>query len=271
MTREDLRFRGFLGTAQLLSSPINKVVQLFSNWSEIDSVYSGESIPPKLMIGKRAERYFSSFVEENDRYQMLLENIQVADNGITLGEFDFFLKDTKTDEVIHVELVYKFYLFDPAIDGGETEQWIGPNRNDWLDLKLSKLKEKQFPLIDTPEGKAVLREHGINGGNVRQELLLLGNLFLPYDQDFQSDILRPEAVEGHWFHISELTQERLGEGEFFIPERQDWFIREVYDVDWMTFSVLIEQLEVHMENKRSPLVWKRTPNGDLERFFVVWW
>lgn len=272
MTKEDLRFRGFMSTAQLLFNPMNGGgVELFTDWMGGDSNYSGKLIPSRLMIGKRAERYFAAFIEQNPRYEALLENIQVSNSGITLGEFDFFLKDLEKGRIIHVELVYKFYLLDPSIDRGEGEQWIGPNRNDWLNLKLAKLTEKQFPLIDTPEGKAVLDRYGIDRENVRQELLFLGNLFLPYEHHFESKMLKSEAVEGRWFHFSELTQEKLGEADFFIPERQDWFIRELLDVDWMDFPGLLERLEIHMEKKRAPLVWKRNLSGELERFFVVWW
>jgi hypothetical protein len=44
----------------------------------------------------------------------LYENIQVIEDKKTIGEIDFLLKKN-TKQVIHMELAYKFYLFDPSI------------------------------------------------------------------------------------------------------------------------------------------------------------
>jgi hypothetical protein len=37
-----------------------------------------------------------------------------------------------------MELAYKFYLFDPSISSEPINNWIGPNRNDSLQIRKKK-------------------------------------------------------------------------------------------------------------------------------------
>jgi hypothetical protein len=65
----------------------------------------------------------------------LYENIQVIEDKKTIGEIDFIIEDKNTKQVIHMELAYKFYLFDPSISSEPINNWIGPNRDDSLQEK----------------------------------------------------------------------------------------------------------------------------------------
>ena len=68
-------------------------------------------IPERLMLGKRAERYFSEWIKQSDSYELIAENIQIIENKQTLGEFDFITRRLLDNQLIHIELIYKFYLF----------------------------------------------------------------------------------------------------------------------------------------------------------------
>jgi len=63
-----------------------------------------------------------------------------------------FLEDEKP---IHLEIQFKFYLYDAALGTTEIDHCIGPMRKDSLNEKLSKLKEKQLPLLYANETNLV--------------------------------------------------------------------------------------------------------------------
>jgi len=56
----------------------------------------------------------------------------------------------ENNKPIHLEIIYKFYLYDPSIGLTQLDHWIGPNRRDSLVKKLTKLKQKQLPLLYHP-------------------------------------------------------------------------------------------------------------------------
>ena len=68
-----------------------------------------------------------------------MKNYQIQNKKTTVGELDFILQ--KNHSPIHLEVIYKFYLYDDTFGNSEIEHWIGPNRNDNLVKKLTKLKE----------------------------------------------------------------------------------------------------------------------------------
>ncbi len=98
------------------------------------------------VLGKRIEHFFEHCIVNSKRYDLISNNIQVFKDKVTIGELDFIVKDLFKDKIIHIELIYKFYLYDPEISM-ELDRWIGPNRNDSLLRKVEKLKNHQFPLL----------------------------------------------------------------------------------------------------------------------------
>ena len=64
----------------------------------------------------------------------------VMTTNITPHNLSEIIEDINAKQVIHMELAYKFYLFDPNISSESINNWIGPNRNDSLNEKLEKLK-----------------------------------------------------------------------------------------------------------------------------------
>jgi hypothetical protein len=106
------------------------------------------------------------------------ENIQIVEEQKTIGEIDFIIENIKTKQLIHLELTYKFYLFDPNLSSETINNWIGHNRNDSLKEKLERLKTKQFPLLYHNCTKSTL--HTIEINEVSQPLYLLVSLFIPY-------------------------------------------------------------------------------------------
>jgi uncharacterized protein len=113
--------------------------------------------PAKLhqLIEKRATRrlgyYFETLIEfwlaHASGIQLLAHNLPVKDKLITIGEFDFLLRDPQGN-TFHWETAIKFYLQDEA--SFEQHHFIGPGGYDRLDLKLDKIFSHQLQLAHSP-------------------------------------------------------------------------------------------------------------------------
>ena len=121
------------------------------------------------MLGKQAEYCFTHALNQSNRYQVIASTLQIQGEVATLGEIDYLIYDRKKEQVCHIELACKFYLYDPTFKTQEA-RWIGPNRKDTLADKLRKLKQKQFPMLFASETEQVLMSLGITADSVVQQL-----------------------------------------------------------------------------------------------------
>ena len=113
------------------------------------------ALPTNIRLGHLAEKIVSELIKLSANYNVLYENIQIIDGKKTIGEIDFIIEELKTKALIHMELAYKFYLFDPTISSEPINNWIGPNRNDSLNEKLDKLNKNNCHCFTTN----VLKRH----------------------------------------------------------------------------------------------------------------
>lgn len=264
---------GFFKT-KLISkeSLISKVSNFeFSNDAERSFSDTELRIPKRLMLGKRAERYFSEWVKQSEEYDLIAENIQIIDQKQTLGEFDFIVRRKSDAQLIHVELVYKFYVFDTKPAGSEFVQWIGPNRKDRLDFKLNKLADHQFPLLFVKPAKEKLKSLKIDTANIQQQVLFLANLFVPIDHHVNVDEVNVDAIEGTWMSLSDWDERASDDDQFAIPAKTDWFSRELVDADWFSKEEMREKIRQSHEQQRSPLIYSKSTDGKQRRDFVVYW
>lgn len=146
MTELKEQFLGFYKTPALFNELYELKQFDFENIDISNIDYSKLSIDKKLPLGKRVEYFFEYYIKLALCYNIVNKNIQIIKDGNTLGELDFILYDNFKKRFEHVELVYKYYLYDPSFEN-ELDRYIGPNRNDTLVKKLNKLKDKQLPLI----------------------------------------------------------------------------------------------------------------------------
>ena len=137
-----------------------------------------ESLSEPMLLGKRVERFVIAELQQHQNISIQLENAQINQQKITIGEIDCILMQ---DEIpIHLEIIYKFYLYDATIGTSEIGHWIGPNRNDTLAKKLHKLRDKQLPLLFNENTKPVLKTLGLNSAKIQQRVLFKAQLFKPY-------------------------------------------------------------------------------------------
>jgi uncharacterized protein len=290
------QFNGFLNTPSLwLGDDIYGMSQheMATFTQDVKSEF-----PPNLRLGKLVEQFVFDTFKKDCFCEMIAENIQIRKEKITIGELDCLVKIKK--EFIHLEIVYKFYLFDPKLKNSALSPWIGPNRKDSLLQKLNKLKDQQLPLLFKEEtldtiqkliNKINLKVQNSNGivkhlmhqkktlldftnalaaGNVRQKVLFKGQLFLPHIMLNKSfSLINHACIVG--FYISSSMLDALNENLFFIPEKRDWLIDPIHKTLWISHSEFLEKITTLMKVKRSPLCWLKTTNGNLQKFFVVWW
>ena len=86
------------------------------NLSELNLAKDLEfQLPTNIRLGHLVEKIVSELIKSSTNYKVLYENIQIIENKKTIGEIDFIIEEIVTSQVIHLELAYKFYLFDPSI------------------------------------------------------------------------------------------------------------------------------------------------------------
>ncbi|MFB9052187.1 DUF1853 family protein [Formosa undariae] len=262
------QYLGYLNTPVLWKNENSWGMQQFimptSTTASIDI-----NIEPKLRLGKRVERFVSFELSKQKNIQILSENTQIQNHKITLGEIDCILKQ---DEIcIHLEIVYKFYVYDPEVGTTEYDHWIGPNRKDSLVDKLLKLKAKQLPLLYRSETENYLETTlNISAIDLLQQVYFKAQLFVPYnDNNIHFEELNPDCVKGFYISHNELKQ--FEDCKFYMPEKADWLCDVQTQIPWLTFSMFNDVLQPLIGNKTAPLCWIKYPNGLTDKCFVVWW
>jgi len=242
-----------------------------ANDIEIISDHLNISIPSNEVLGKRIEYFFEYLVNQDKRYQLILKNLQIFKDKITIGELDFLLYDTQKHQTIHAELIYKFYLYDPHISN-ELNRWIGPNRKDSLLEKVTKLKEKQLPLLYHQETISALKKFNIDVKTCIQRVCFFGNLFIPLS--FQNRVIpytNPDCIIGFWIRATDFIPETYDHFLYYLPQKANWIVHPKNCTTWYTYGFISKQISAQLSNKRSVLLWIKKGEHSFSRCFVVWW
>jgi len=119
--------------------------------------------------------------------ELLARNLQIFEDKRTLGAFDFLIR-LATGQVEHWEVAVKFYLLDGHVD--VFEHWMGPNRRDRLDIKVTRMAQHQLPLSSHPSAANALAKLNVQPSMLSTRALLKGLLFHPLVSE---DILTDRA------------------------------------------------------------------------------
>lgn len=226
-----------------------------------------QDIPGNVLLGKRVERFVYTELGQQENIQIILKNAQIQSQKITIGEIDCVLK--KGDIPIHLEIIYKFYLYDPHIGSTEIDHWIGPNRKDSLIKKLHKLKDKQLPLLHNTLASPVLNKVGIDPRLTLQKVIFKAQLFKPFNESVDFNLLNEKCLTGFYIYTSQIRH--FSTCEFYMPVKIDWLMEVQADVDWDSYEQFQKKAMALIAEKRAPLCWMKFPNGSMQKFFVVWW
>lgn len=258
------RFKGFLQTPNLWKENAVRDIHQFelsNTISKIDII-----IDEKQRLGKYVEQ-FVFYQLKQEGFAILLENVQIQKNKQTLGELDCIIK--RQNSITHLELVYKFYLYDDTIESTEIECFIGPNRKDSLTEKLQKLKEKQLPLLYSTECKKQLSDYKINSNTLTQKVCFKAQLFVPYQNKVVLNYLNQDCVKG--FYINKNQLKEFEKYKFYIPCKKDWLLQPEVNVNWLNYVDFQKFAKKYYHEKYSPLLWIKHNNGELSKCFLVWW
>jgi hypothetical protein len=266
------QYRGFLDTPPLFEEIENfKLFSVSEIKPELFNHLKLSSIPENMVLGKRVELFFHHFIENSKIYDLLAANLQIIENKVTLGELDFLIIDTLLNQFLHLELVYKFYLYDPEIDG-ELQRWIGPNRRDTLLFKIKKLKNKQLPLLQNTATKPYLNELKVSVKEFVQQVCFLGKLYVPlnlYNSHFPK--INNKCIVGFWLTFEAFLNHHHEKDVYCLPTKKNWLLQPEDNTDWVSLNEIMNSIEKSLQNKKSLLCWKKTYNNQFEQFFVVWW
>lgn len=201
-----------------------------------------------LPLGKMNEFLFGCLLEKSNNYEVLDRNYQFIQNGVTVGEIDFLLKDLRSQEIIHLELATKVYL-------SVSEGFVGPNMKDNLMRKVAKFDDQISKLDEL--WKKWSHELGMP---VKHSNLILGRVW-------ESSEHTP-----HRFRVYSreyLLNMKDSGFRWYLPSKKEWFVDQNLFVDDL-FGNDLEKINQSILQRRSPLVI--FSNGSL-RFscFITFW
>lgn len=270
LKRLQIQYHAFLATNNLCFLDTLSEVQSFEyNFNQLsEKELVTLKFEKKLRLGNRLEHFLSFALNNSSDFKILAQNIQVVENKITLGELDFIIQERNTNNIFHLELANKFYLYNASISS-EIKRWIGPNRNDSLIKKITKLNNKQFPLLKHKQTQLALKELEINLNILKQQLLFKTQLFLPISL-YKAKVLA-KNIEGFYIAENMFLNKEYETQKYFIPEKQDWQIDAKNGEQWFSYQEIQASIKMYLSEKKSPLVWMKKTDGTFEKFFVVWW
>lgn len=219
-------------------------------------------------LGKLAEELFSFWIKQQSKYTIVFENLQIIDHKQTLGELDICLHDASTQSNIHIELITKFYLYNPEYDCNSIEAWIGPNRNDSLKNKISKLSSKQLPLLHNPISLKKLAELKLDTEHLKQQVCFKAWLFVPLNFNEKLIQFNHECIAGHYLTYEIFKKRHSALNQYFCPTKQDWLRFPESQTEWQTFSAVAPQIQLFMEAEQAIMVWIKNEET-FERNIVV--
>lgn len=225
-------------------------------------------LPTNVRLGHLAEKIVAETIKSSTNFKVLYENTQIIEEDKTIGEIDFILENKKTKRLIHMELAYKFYLFDPNLSSETINNWIGPNRNDSLKEKLEKLKTKQFPLLYHNCTKSTL--HTIEINEVSQALCLLVSLFIPYEYKANFNPVYQKAIKGYYLNFEKFSNLDNSAKTYYIPTKKEWGMEPSQNEIWTDFITLEKQIKTNIEEKQAILCWEKCKDS-YSCYFIVWW
>ncbi|WP_034058446.1 DUF1853 family protein [Lacinutrix jangbogonensis] len=258
------QFGGFYNTPHLFLEPVLEMQPLLIP-KQNTPVFDGLGLE-RIRLGQRVERFVTTELIQNENITILCENPQIqTETNQTLGELDCLYLDG--EQPVHLEIQFKFYLYDESLGETEIDHCIGPMRRDSLIEKLKKLKKKQLPLLFANETKPLLDGLNLKADDCIQKIYFKGQIFVPYGKTIQLKTLNPECIYGFYFKYSELAN--FKDFKFYKPKKTDWLLDVTPNVNWKTHDEILPELSIFRAEGYSPMLWLKNDNGEITKCFIV--
>jgi len=173
-------------------------------------------------LGIYYEVLWQYIFEHYPGFQLIGQNLPVTKNSRTLGEMDFVYYCQQRQRHVHLETAVKFYLGLPESGTQHSTEnasspwsrWIGPGCKDRLDLKLTKMLDKQTRLSTTAEGITALEKLGAI--QPLREICLKGYFFYPLNGVCPpSQHSHQQHARGYWLKLQDID---------LLEEQNAWYI-----------------------------------------------
>ena len=224
--------------------------------------------PNNLRLGHAAEKVISCALKHSHQYNILFENFQIIEEGNTLGELDFIVEDEVSNELIHFELAYKFYVYDSRDSNMLSSHFIGPNRRDSMAEKIDKLTRKQFPLLHHPVVQKSLQMH--KEKKMTQKLCFLVGAYLPHGFVPNFHPIFSPSIRGTYMCFQDFVTSHSAKGLYYLPSKKEWGMSPKHHKSWVDFANIVEKVNCSMSEKQSVLCWQLI-GGVYSEVLVVWW
>ncbi|WP_163133593.1 DUF1853 family protein [Agarivorans sp. Alg241-V36] len=165
--------------------------------------------PAHSRLGLYFEQLWRALIKAHPNWQLLADNVAVQQDGRTQGAIDFLLVNHQQQQLEHWELAIKFYLARNAKPS--SYDYLGPNQQDRLSNKLSKLLLKQIPLGCHPQIQTLAKDYP--GYSFKQRILLPGYLFQ------LGSISHSTPQHCHWYTLQQ-WQNMQTHGWFALTKQQ---------------------------------------------------
>ena len=237
-------------------------------------------------VGDYFETLLTYAILQSKELRLVVTHQQIVENGRTLGEIDFIVEDGHARRT-HIEVAIKFFLWFPDVDrrkshSAKSSGWgsapndvhlLGPNPNDSLPGKLSRLQNHQLPMSDHLE----LEVH-------EKKIFLLGRIHYPITSDpkhvfrVRETSLSPNHLRGIWMRHSDvpILQQRIRclEDPFFVLVRKPFWLNEIDRSSLLDLRALENHLANHFMQRNNAVLFciMDSVGGKLievERCFVV--
>jgi hypothetical protein len=236
-------------------------------------------IPMGTVLGKRAEYFFKFCVEQSSNYDLITSNLQIFQGQRTIGELDYVMRRQSSQQVYHVELVYKFYIIEDGHayhskylsvnQNKELQQFVGPNRRDYFIKKLDHLKNHQLPLLYRQETIEALSQFNVDVQKVKQLVCFLAHVFVSRDRwrdDYQ--YLNKSCIVGYYMEEHAFAKAETS-NIYFLPEKYAWKMQPEPLQEGYIYAEIVKRVSESLQRGFAPLLWMQLESGAFERFFVV--
>ncbi|MEM9143036.1 MAG: DUF1853 family protein, partial [Bacteroidota bacterium] len=143
---------------------------------------------------------------------------------------------------------------------------------DMFFTKMEKIKREQFPLLHTQEGTQMLIKHELNVDLLSHQVCFKAQLFVPFAKSkIHIRPLNSDCVAGCWIKFDHFNHREFASNKYFIPNKSMWVVAPHKEVTWLSHLEVLMEINLRMLRENAPMVWMKTPDGQFQKLFVVWW
>ena len=219
-------------------------------------------------VGRYFERLIVYWIGFIRRCEIVAHSQQLRDGNRTIGEIDMLFRDEQ-GRLNHWELACKFYL---QVDVGDVPvtDYVGPNANDTLRKKATRLVEHQLPLGGRYFPAIDVREAFVKG-----------RIFYHWQTGRKEPLsaeLAADHLEGGWTWAREAPELlRTRDLRYRILQKPHWLAEEFADPsddDLLNTEQARQLLQNHFRKRQSPILISGFGDGtssvpESQRWFIV--